>query len=186
MMVLIKKTNFNFVSKRFFFFGFSAIMVYLGSQMTIMMYKDEFARTATLQIPEYLFYAVLPLMGIMMFFRTLLAIGEALRDPPAGIARGDRFEPGRHRHGAPRGRIGRRRRDARRGQLLRLDLDDLVRAADVDGVDLQIRRGETVAVVGESGSGKSTLARVVTGLLPPRGRRPPPPNPDATPWLHVR
>jgi len=56
--------------------GFSAIMVYLGTQMTIMMYKDEFARTATLQIPEYLFYAVLPLMGIMMFFRTLLAMGE--------------------------------------------------------------------------------------------------------------
>jgi len=36
----------------------------------------------------------------------------------------------------------------------------------VDGVDLAVRRGETVAVVGESGSGKSTLARVITGLLP--------------------
>ena len=34
-------------------------------------------------------------------------------------------------------------------------------------IDLEIRRGETVAVVGESGSGKSTLARVITGLLPP-------------------
>ncbi|SOB93594.1 ABC transporter ATP-binding protein [Rhodobacter maris] len=35
------------------------------------------------------------------------------------------------------------------------------------GIDLTVRRGETVAIVGESGSGKSTLARVVAGLLPP-------------------
>jgi peptide/nickel transport system ATP-binding protein len=34
-------------------------------------------------------------------------------------------------------------------------------------INVEIGRGETVAVVGESGSGKSTLARVVTGLLPP-------------------
>jgi ABC-type glutathione transport system ATPase component len=34
----------------------------------------------------------------------------------------------------------------------------------VDGVDLTLRRGETLAVVGESGSGKSTLARVLVGL----------------------
>ena len=37
----------------------------------------------------------------------------------------------------------------------------------VDGVDLTLRRGETLAVVGESGSGKSTLARAVLGLIPP-------------------
>src|ERR1044071_9842753 len=35
-----------------------------------------------------------------------------------------------------------------------------------DGVDLTIRRGETLGLVGESGCGKSTLARLVTGLLP--------------------
>ncbi len=34
------------------------------------------------------------------------------------------------------------------------------------GVDLDLRRGETLGVVGESGSGKSTLARAVTRLLP--------------------
>ncbi len=36
----------------------------------------------------------------------------------------------------------------------------------IDGVSLQVQRGDTMAVVGESGSGKSTLARVVIGLLP--------------------
>jgi oligopeptide/dipeptide ABC transporter ATP-binding protein len=36
----------------------------------------------------------------------------------------------------------------------------------VDGVDLSLRRGETLGVVGESGSGKSTLARAVLNLIP--------------------
>ncbi|MEN2737220.1 ABC transporter ATP-binding protein [Microbacterium sp. X-17] len=40
----------------------------------------------------------------------------------------------------------------------------------VDGVDLTIHRGETVAIVGESGSGKSTTAQAIVGLLPGAGR----------------
>ena len=37
----------------------------------------------------------------------------------------------------------------------------------VDGVDLAIRKGETLGLVGESGCGKSTLARLVLRLLEP-------------------
>lgn len=57
---------------------FAGMMVYFGFQMTIMMYQDEFARTATLRLPEWFFYAVLPIMGIMMFIRTLIIIWEDL------------------------------------------------------------------------------------------------------------
>lgn len=41
----------------------------------------------------------------------------------------------------------------------------------VQQVNLELRRGETVAVVGESGSGKSTLVRALMGLVPMRAGR---------------
>lgn len=37
----------------------------------------------------------------------------------------------------------------------------------VDGVDIELRAGQTLGLVGESGSGKSTLGRVLIRLLPP-------------------
>ncbi|ALD63260.1 hypothetical protein AFL94_04125 [Arthrobacter sp. LS16] len=37
----------------------------------------------------------------------------------------------------------------------------------LDGVDLEIRQGETLGIIGESGCGKSTLARVLSGLEKP-------------------
>jgi phospholipid/cholesterol/gamma-HCH transport system ATP-binding protein len=37
----------------------------------------------------------------------------------------------------------------------------------LEAVDLEVRRGEIVALLGGSGSGKSTLLRTIIGLLPP-------------------
>jgi oligopeptide/dipeptide ABC transporter ATP-binding protein len=39
----------------------------------------------------------------------------------------------------------------------------------VDGVDFDVRTGETFSIVGESGCGKSTTARLITRLLEPTG-----------------
>ena len=43
---------------------------------------------------------------------------------------------------------------------------EIARVHAVDGVSLEVRRGETLGIVGETGCGKSTLARCVTGLHP--------------------
>ncbi len=39
----------------------------------------------------------------------------------------------------------------------------------LNGLDLDIREGETLAIIGSSGAGKSTIIKVLTGLLEPNG-----------------
>ena len=41
----------------------------------------------------------------------------------------------------------------------------------VDGVNMTLRRGETVGLVGESGCGKSVTSLAIMGLLPDRGNQ---------------
>jgi peptide/nickel transport system ATP-binding protein len=48
---------------------------------------------------------------------------------------------------------------------------DYGRTRAVDGVDLEVGRGEIVALVGQSGSGKTTLARTIMGLRKPSSGR---------------
>ena len=57
-------------------------MVWLGGQMTVQAFHDEYLKTVSLQIPEWIFYLVLPLMGVMMFIRTLIVMVEDWRGVP--------------------------------------------------------------------------------------------------------
>jgi putative spermidine/putrescine transport system ATP-binding protein len=59
------------------------------------------------------------------------------------------------------------------GELPALVLRDLRKlfgqATAVDGVDLEVRRGEFVTLLGPSGSGKTTTLRMVAGFMAPTG-----------------
>jgi TRAP-type C4-dicarboxylate transport system permease small subunit len=58
---------------------FSGTVFWFGLKLTRMMYADQYARTATLGIAEWYFYAVLPAMGVMMIIRTLVVLVEDLK-----------------------------------------------------------------------------------------------------------
>lgn len=55
---------------------FSGCLLWFGWALMRMMYADEYAKTTSLQIPEWYFYAVFPVIGVMMIFRTVLLIVE--------------------------------------------------------------------------------------------------------------
>jgi peptide/nickel transport system ATP-binding protein len=61
--------------------------------------------------------------------------------------------------------------NARLLEQLRFENGKLIRKQEavhaINGVSLEVQRGEALCVVGESGCGKSTVARVVMGLLAP-------------------
>lgn len=54
---------------------------------------------------------------------------------------------------------------------LKLGGREVLGAGDLGGVNLEVRRGEFLAVIGASGGGKSTLLRVISGLLKPASGR---------------
>jgi len=62
--------------------AFSAGMIHLGWQMTVSAFHDEYLLTTSLRIPEWYFYAVLPVMGVMMLLRTLIVMVEDWQGGP--------------------------------------------------------------------------------------------------------
>jgi TRAP-type C4-dicarboxylate transport system permease small subunit len=72
---------------------FSGCLLRFGWELMRMMYADEYAKTTSLQIPEWYFYALFPVIGVMMILRTVLLIVEDWRGPapaaPAADAAGE-------------------------------------------------------------------------------------------------
>lgn len=59
---------------------FGVMLIWLGWKMTYQVYQDPYAKTTILQIPEWYLYAVLPLLGVMSFCRTIIVMVEEWRE----------------------------------------------------------------------------------------------------------
>ena len=59
---------------------FGILLVWLGGELTYRVYLDPYARTSTLEIPEWYLYAILPLLGIMSVFRTIIVMVAEWRE----------------------------------------------------------------------------------------------------------
>jgi ATP-binding cassette subfamily B protein len=96
-------------------------------------------------------------------------VGFFLQEMPRSVVARDRVDAVLADHSARPADAG-HRAPVPQGPL-RLDADDLAFAygdTDVlDGVDLYVEPGESVAVVGSTGAGKSTLVLTLSGLVPP-------------------
>lgn len=59
---------------------FGALMVWLGGSLTYEIYQDPFALTTSLQIPEWYFYSVLPLLGLLSIVRSGIVMAQDWRE----------------------------------------------------------------------------------------------------------
>ena len=61
------------------------------------------------------------------------------------------------------------------GAAVALRAEDIVKrfgaVVALDGVTLELRRGEILGILGDNGAGKSTLIKILTGFQPPTGGR---------------
>ncbi|WP_418275696.1 ABC transporter ATP-binding protein [Isoptericola jiangsuensis] len=117
--------------------------------------------------------AVSPAVGAFAMVQRLGEMSAAAQRVLDLIDQGDRARTAVEGGDALAGAPGPRCSSTGRGHLR---LDGVRFAYDdgppvLDGVDLEIRPGEQVALVGASGAGKSTLARLLTRLWAPQGGR---------------